>query len=180
MGRQELQKLPWGRAEEASGKHLYRAGSHAVFSPLSPSWRPLLPDIGSGSKGQVLYVKTGGLGLSDFSGMAKCLRELGSRDEQAAGPAWDVGCKWVHKTWRRGDISGARVQLPMGATAFICGYKSTQKGRPVSVCQAGHQCCNRQIFHSSLAASWGRKRCQTNPPGESTPGKGASQTLGAV
>lgn len=101
-------------------------------------------------------MKTGGLGLSDFSRMAKCLRELGSRDEQAAGPAWDVGRKWVHKTWRRGDISGARVQLPKGATAFLCGYKSTQKGRPVSVRQAGHQCCNQQIFHSTPGSFLGR------------------------
>lgn len=60
----------------------------------------------------------------------------------------------------------------MGATAFICGYKSTQKGRPVSVCQAGHQCCNRQIFHSSLAASWGRKDAKPIPQENQLQGKG--------
>ena len=123
-------------------------------------------------------MKTGGLRLSDFSGMAKCLRELGSRDEQAAGPAWEVGCKWVHKTWRRGNIFGARVQLPMGATAFICGCKSTQKG---SECVPGWAPVLYPTDLSLQPGSFlGKKRCQTNPPGESTPGKGARQTLGAV
>ena len=44
--------------------------------------------------------------------------------------------------------------------------------RGVSVCRAGHQCCIRQIFHSSLAASWGRKDAKPIPQENQLQGKG--------
>lgn len=143
------------------------------FSPLSPSWRPLLLDVGSGSKGQALCVKTESLGLSDFSRMAKRLRELGSRDEQAASPAWDVERKWVHKTWGRGDISGARIQLPTEATAFICGFRVHSEG-VASECVPGWAPVLQPTdlsFHG-LADSWGRKDAKSIPQENQLQGKG--------
>lgn len=107
MGPEEPGRSYEGGREEAQGRHPYR-GLIPSPSPLCPL---LLPDIGSGSKGQVLYMRTSD--PNDFSRMVKGLRELDSGEKgqrqalqwglggQAEKPKWAEiggGGSWCHST----------------------------------------------------------------------------------
>lgn len=178
MGRQELQKLPRGCNEKASGKRLYSASSLTALLPsvpflASPSawrwvWKQRSGALCEDGKSRSEWFLTNGK-ASEGTGQQRwascrsrlgCGTQVGSQNMGAGGHFWCQNTAthgsyrlhlWIPSPFRRG---GQWVCAGLGTSAATDRSFIPWPGRFL-----------------------GKKRCQINPPGESTPGKGASQTL---